>query len=122
MKLGKQPILCLGVTRSDQNAEYATCDHLPCSPSAVLNSACRTSKCDCSTMPLARELYPLILICLMWYFFSMYPSATTKGLPLSEMNDLHEHAPSADDVLEDPVTERLRCLLAEHAKFWIVSK
>jgi len=37
-------------------------------------------------------------------------------------DDLHEHAPSADDVLEDPVTERLRCLLAEHAKFWIVSK
>jgi len=37
-------------------------------------------------------------------------------------DDFDEHAPSAEDVFEDPITKGLCSLFAEHAEFWVVGK
>ena len=37
-------------------------------------------------------------------------------------DNFDKHAPLAEDVLEDPITEGLCGLFAEHAEFWVVGK
>jgi len=44
-----------------------------------------------------------------------------EGLAIVEDN-FDKHAPSAEDVLKDPITEGLCGLFVEHAEFWVVGK
>jgi len=110
MKNGEKLIHWQIVTWSAQRMRGAMLTHFECSLLHVFMRDSLMSKCLCSTMPLAWELYGDILIWCILYFLERYPGFHYEHRTIIS-DDFCNSTPPAEDILKYKVAKGLLIFL-----------